>query len=336
MATITITSNGIRCGAINAGDELDIVVSDDVVLSSFAALRVVMLGPIRGGAGASIIAVSGPIGAERNGVLVTATTQARDLMRPLLPTDVVPARIECVDASSGRYVAGVTTQLRNSFLLWSSDALPAQSFASGNTLSDIAATLAAHINARNNPHDVTAEQVGADPVGSAAAAVALHAERKNNPHGVTEAQVAAASTEDASKAFGRLAEDNVWAGNNSVRGTLIVGPRDTSGVAIYRVNQFLNRIEFMVGGLDIVPYDKTYYCGIALRNPYVSFSRNGQAFFIASPSYLQADGVLYLRDQTNTSRYYTLTVKGGKLIFDDTPISAAEIAALNDAEESNA
>lgn len=332
MATITITSNGIRCGAINAGDEINIVVESDVVLSSLAALRVVMLGPIRGGAGASIIAVSGPIGSERSGVLVTATTQARDLMRPLLPTDVVPARIECVDASSGRYVAGVTTQLRNSFLLWSSDALPAQSFASGNTLADIAATLAAHINARNNPHDVTAEQVGADPVGSAAAAVSLHADRKNNPHGVTEAQVAAASTEDADKAFGRLAEDNVWTGNNSVRGTFLVGPTGTNGVAIYKATTFLNRLDYSVGALDIMPKSDDRYVGAKLRNPYFALTRNGKDFFLASDTYVQADGVLYLRDQNNTSHYYGLSVRNGKLYFDDAPITASEIAALNDSE----
>ena len=335
MATITITSNGIRCGAINAGDELDIVVASDVVLSEFAALRVVMLGPIRGGAGASIIAVSGPIGAERNGVLVTATTQARDLMRPLLPTDVVPARIECVDASSGRYVAGVTTQLRNSFLLWSSDALPAQSFASGNTLSDISATLAAHISARNNPHGVTAAQVGADPAGSADAAVAQHAGLRNNPHVVTEAQTAGATAADA-HVFGRLAEDNVWTGNNSVRGTFRVGPTGTNGVAIYKANTFLTRLEYSVGALDIVSKSDDRYVGVKLRNPYFALTRNGKDFFLASDTYVQADGVFYLRDQNNTSHYYGLSVRDGKLYFNDTPLSAAEIAALNDAEDSNA
>ena len=335
MATITITSNGIRCGAINAGDELDIVVASDVVLWEFAALRVVMLGPIRGGAGASIIAVSGPIGAERSGVLVTATTQARDLMRPLLPTDVVPARIECVDASSGRYVAGVTTQFRNSVLLWASDALPAESFAAGNTLADIAATLAAHIAARNNPHGVTAAQVGADPAGSADAAVAQHAGLRNNPHVVTEAQTAGATAADA-HVFGRLAEDNVWTGNNSVRGTFRVGPTGTNGVAIYKATTFLNRLEYSVGALDIVSKSDDRYVGAKLHNPYFALTRKGKDFFLASDTYVQADGVLYLRDQNNTSHYYGLSVRDGKLYFNDTPISAAEIAALNDAEDSNA
>lgn len=53
-------------------------------------------------------------------------------------------------------------------------------------------SLTAHMSDKNNPHSVTAEQVGADPAGSAAAVqgnLDAHTSNHNNPHGVTAAQV---------------------------------------------------------------------------------------------------------------------------------------------------
>lgn len=55
--------------------------------------------------------------------------------------------------------------------------------------------LTSHINNRSNPHGVTAAQVGADPAGTGAAVQAnltAHINNRNNPHGVTAAQLGAA------------------------------------------------------------------------------------------------------------------------------------------------
>ena len=57
-----------------------------------------------------------------------------------------------------------------------------------------------HIDDKNNPHGVTAEQVGADPKGSAAAvqdSLNTHTANKKNPHGVTAEQVGADPTGSA-------------------------------------------------------------------------------------------------------------------------------------------
>ncbi|WP_293009542.1 MULTISPECIES: hypothetical protein [unclassified Oscillibacter] len=57
------------------------------------------------------------------------------------------------------------------------------------------ATSTAHVVRTDNPHSVTAAQVGADPSGSAAAVQAnlnAHTVRMDNPHGVTAAQIGAA------------------------------------------------------------------------------------------------------------------------------------------------
>lgn len=65
--------------------------------------------------------------------------------------------------------------------------------------------LTSHVNNKNNPHMVTAAQVGADLAGSANAVQAnlnAHIGNTNNPHGVTVGQIGAAAayhTHDASQ-----------------------------------------------------------------------------------------------------------------------------------------
>lgn len=70
---------------------------------------------------------------------------------------------------------------------------PAGSAAAAQTAAQQA--LNAHANNKENPHNVTAAQVGADPAGSAQAVQSnlnTHANNKSNPHGVTAAQIGAA------------------------------------------------------------------------------------------------------------------------------------------------
>jgi len=58
------------------------------------------------------------------------------------------------------------------------------------------ATSTTHVGRTDNPHSVTAAQIGADPSGSAAtvqASLNAHTGRTDNPHGVTAAQIGAAT-----------------------------------------------------------------------------------------------------------------------------------------------
>lgn len=69
------------------------------------------------------------------------------------------------------------------------------------------ADLTAHINNKSNPHSVTAEQVGADPSGSASAVqtnLTNHINNKNNPHGVTAEQAGADPAGSAQTVQGNL------------------------------------------------------------------------------------------------------------------------------------
>lgn len=61
-----------------------------------------------------------------------------------------------------------------------------------------------HADNKNNPHNVTASQIGAAPIG--------HVEDKNNPHGITAAQIGAASKSTSITATLLAAN---WVGNEA-------------------------------------------------------------------------------------------------------------------------
>ena len=72
--------------------------------------------------------------------------------------------------------------------------LPEMDFDEAGSAAAVQKNLDAHTGNRNNPHAVTAAQVGADPAGSAAAVqknLDDHTGNKNNPHGVTAKQTGA-------------------------------------------------------------------------------------------------------------------------------------------------
>ena len=335
MANIEITETGLKLPAINAGDEIGITVSESVEMADDAAYRVVVLGPIRGG-GRALIAVSGKLQSScRTGVISLQTTQARDLFRPLLPTDSVPARVEVIDEASGRFVAGSTTTLRNSFALWSVDAFPAQSFLSGDTFETLRAAIDAHEARRDNPHGVTAEQVGAEAAGAANAAVeahnasdsahadirdavenayiradeaceavdywgeylSRHTTDKTNPHSVTEAQVVEASgTQSASGKYLRLFDENNETGKFSNEKLTFFGKTIFKGDTECGVTK--------IADLEVTG-------GAIVHTVLAVF-----------------DGPFYMEDLDNPGSMYELSVRGGKLYFNNLPISSDSVRSL--------
>ena len=77
--------------------------------------------------------------------------------------------------------------------------LPEMDFDEAGSAAAVQKNLDAHTGNKNNPHGVTAAQVGADPAGSAAAVqknLDAHTGNKNNPHAVTAAQVGAATPDE--------------------------------------------------------------------------------------------------------------------------------------------
>ena len=74
--------------------------------------------------------------------------------------------------------------------------LPEMDYDPAGSAAAVQQELTAHTGDKNNPHGVTAVQVGADPAGSAAAvqqALNAHTGDKNNPHGITAQQIGALS-----------------------------------------------------------------------------------------------------------------------------------------------
>jgi hypothetical protein len=64
-----------------------------------------------------------------------------------------------------------------------------------------------HIDAANNPHDVTAAQIGAETPAGAQAKVDTHAGNTNNPHNVTAAQIGAETPAGAQAKVDAYAEN---------------------------------------------------------------------------------------------------------------------------------
>ena len=75
-----------------------------------------------------------------------------------------------------------------------SSQLPAMNYDPAGSAAAVQKNLDAHTGNKNNPHAVTAAQVGADPAGSAAAvqsSLSAHTGNRSNPHSVTAQQVGA-------------------------------------------------------------------------------------------------------------------------------------------------
>ena len=267
MAKIVLTENGLKLPAINAGDEIGITVSDSVEMADDAAWRVVVLGPIRGGARA-VIAVSGKLRANcRTGAISLQTTQARDLFRPLLPTDSVPARVEVIDEQSRHFIAGATTVLRNSFILWGGYAFPAQTFLSGDSFEAVRAAIAAHES------------------------------RSDNPHKVTEAQLVEASgTQKKSGKYLRVFDDNPETGAYSNERLTFFGETIFKG-------------ETECGETKVEALEVTG--GAIVHSVLAVFG-----------------GPFYLEDLDNPGSLYELSVRGGKLYFNNVPISSDSVRSM--------
>ena len=72
--------------------------------------------------------------------------------------------------------------------------LPALNYDPAGSAASVQKNLETHTGDRNNPHGVTAQQVGADPAGTGAAmqqALNSHTANRSNPHGVTIDQIGA-------------------------------------------------------------------------------------------------------------------------------------------------
>lgn len=107
---------------------------------------------------------------------------------------------------------GLTQQHGYNYLMQQVNAAQQAAEEVGDAFSGAAAQtdLTAHINNKSNPHNVTAEQAGADPAGSAQAVqsnLTVHINDKNNPHGVTAEQVGADPKGSASSAVSTHNQD---------------------------------------------------------------------------------------------------------------------------------
>lgn len=194
------------------------------------------------------------------------------------------------------------------------------------------AALNKHAADNENPHGVTAAQVGADASGTAAAKVSAHNTSKDahadirsavataqsaagsaidaahqvadainahaasteNPHGVTEEQVAAASGYDnPSNVFLRLYS------RDGVDGKFVYDDKLT----------FYGQVSF--------PNASAFFNSMVVSN--LSLFESGL---------MVAGGSLYIEDINNKDAFYALFVRDGKLYLDDAPLTRAQVRGL--------
>ena len=117
------------------------------------------------------------------------------------PHNVTAAQVGAIPAAQKGAAGGVAELGSNGKV--PVEQLPDMNYDPAGSAAAVQSNLNTHIGNKNNPHNVTASQVGADPAGSAAAAqqaaqtaaaqaLAAHTGNKNNPHGVTLGQIRAA------------------------------------------------------------------------------------------------------------------------------------------------
>lgn len=103
-------------------------------------------------------------------------------------------------AKTGSSLSGCTRGIEGTAKSWDSGEIISRNWTAKDhnslikNLKELLELLNTHAGNKNNPHDVTAEQVGADPTGSSKAVdnkLTNHVESKTNPHGVTAVQVGA-------------------------------------------------------------------------------------------------------------------------------------------------
>lgn len=148
--------------------------------------RLVVIAKVRGGVRVAESAEMTPDAPTARISFLTA--EFRDIFRALYPTDSVTVRLEVITAE-GDLVAAANQACGVSHLLWREKADSVPSYPSG--VSIVAAVLAAHKGRTDNPHRVTAEQVGA----------------------VTKTDL---------KEYARLKHDNGFTGKNSFGGGALV------------------------------------------------------------------------------------------------------------------
>ena len=100
--------------------------------------------------------------------------------------------------------------------------LPEMNYDKAGSAEAVQKNLDAHTGNRNNPHGVTAAQVGA----AAATALTAHTGNRNNPHGVTAAQIGALTPAGGSLSGSLNFANNMW---NAVGDDAAIGDRNISG-----------------------------------------------------------------------------------------------------------
>lgn len=131
---------------------------------------------------------------------------------------------------------------------------------SADEVEDMVAVYESHVRDKNNPHETTAAQVGAYTTGQTDAAIGLvedaletHVTDKNNPHGVTKAQVGLSNV------------DNTADANKTVSRAATAGLADEA-------KKTTGTLTITQGGSPLGSFDGSSNVGVTISDAYVYFA----------------------------------------------------------------
>lgn len=330
-ATLTYSDQGVRLsGKLVAGDSATFRIATEMDFPEGSRLRWTLT-DARPPDARHTVAASDEIdpASATETKMSLKTAEIRQAFRGLRITESIPAVLELVDTVNDAVYCSLRVQVCNSRALWlgNGDAL---SGLSGLTAADVRRYLLAHEARRDNPHAVTAAQVGAATAADVAGAIAGHAGDTGahgleevrteissvslaaenakdaveahtvdtaNPHKVTEAQLVEASgTQAKSGKYLRVFDDD------PVTGTYSNEKLTFFGKTIFKGETECG--ETKAGALEVTG-------GAIVHSVLAVFG-----------------GPFYLEDLESPGAMYEISVRGGKLYFNNLPISSDSVRSL--------
>lgn len=173
-ATLTYSENGLRIsGRIIAGDSASFRIAEGIEFAAGARLRWTLT-DARPPDAMHTIAASDEIDPtiSLDSKMSLRTPEIRQAFRGCRITEAIPAVLELIDTVHDAVYCSIRVQVANSRAVW----LESDDFGnlSGLSAEDVRRALVGHTSRTDNPHGVTADQVGADAAGTAQVLIDAH------------------------------------------------------------------------------------------------------------------------------------------------------------------
>ena len=330
-ATLTDSDQGVRlAGKLVAGDSATFRSASEMDFPEGARLRWTLT-DARPPDARHTVAASDEIdpASATEAKMSLKTAEIRQAFRGLRITEAIPAVLELVDTVNDAVYCSLRVQVCNSRALWlgNGDALDGLS---GLTAADVRRYLLAHEARRDNPHGVTASQVGAATSAEVASAIAGHAS-DTDAHGLEEVRTrissVSATAENAKDAVGSHTADKQ--NPHSVTEAQLVEASGTQAKSGKYLRIFNDDPETgAYSNEKLTFFGKTIFKGETECGETKTGSLEVTGGAIVHSVLAVFGGPFYLEDLDSPGAMYELSVRGGKLYFNNVPISSDSVRSM--------